>query len=83
MLFIPQFRKLQNKNYFKVNEWRNDGEPVITDCLLVGAFDELDLLGVHVVVQRLHALQDVLHIAVLRMVKQDADLENHETCLTN
>ncbi len=61
--------------YLKVNQWRDDSEAVVTDGFLVRAFDELNFLRVHVVVQGFHALKDVLYIAVLGVVKQNADLK--------
>ena len=62
--------------YLKVDKRRYDSEAVIADGFRVRTFDELDLLGVHVVVQRLHALEDVLGVSVLGVVEQNAHLSD-------
>jgi hypothetical protein len=64
--------------YLKIDQRRDDREAVIADGLRVSALDELDLLRVRVVVQGLHAFQDVLGIAVLRVVKENTDLMAHK-----
>ena len=62
--------------YLKVDKRRYDSEAIIADGFRVRTFDELDLLGVHVVVQRLHALEDVLGVSVLGVVEQNAHLSD-------